>query len=415
MSVSSPRSSRFAHPLWIGAGLVLVAFNLRPALTSVAPVLADIGTALGFDTSIASALTTVPVLCLGLFGPVAPRLARRFGTEPSVLFALILLGSGLALRALGSMPLLFLGTVMAGAGIGIAGVLLPSIVKRDFPGQLGLLTGLYTMTLCLGAATASGISLPVGELSGLGWQGAIGFWVLPVVIAMAMWLPQLFRHRAGAVPPAPLRPASVKALLRDRRAWQVTGFMGLQSSLAYIVFGWTPTILRDGGMSPLDAGLVSSGSIVVQLITAVAVPVLAARCRDQRWLVLLVAGLSVSGFAGIVFADSLLRLFCVVLLGLGLGGIFGLALTLIVLRSPDAHVAADLSGMAQSIGYALASLGPLGAGLLRDWTGTWSVPALFFVGLASVATLCGLGAARPGHVLDPSRSNTGRHLASGLD
>jgi MFS transporter, CP family, cyanate transporter len=385
-----------AHRLWIVLGLVCVAFNLRPALSSVAPVLAEIQRGTGLSATLAGVLTTAPVLCLGVFGPLAPRLARRSSAEAVVAAFLLVLAAGLALRGVGSVPALFLGMILSGAAIGVIGVLVPGLIKRDFPGHAALMTGLYTMVLCLGAAAGAGMTVPFERTFGVGWGGALMLWAVPAVMALLAWTPQILGGRPAHSGPG---KSDFGRLLRDPLAWQVTGYMGLQSSLAYTVFGWMPVVLRDRGLDAFAAGWMSSASVMAQTVTALAVPMLAGRVRDQRLLVILVLGAAAAGWVGIALGPMSLVAVWSVILGLGLGGTFGLALTMIVLRSRDAHTAAQLSGMAQSVGYTVASLGPFGVGLARDWSGGWAAPTALFAALAAGALVCGLGAGRARFVL----------------
>lgn len=377
------------RPWLLLLGLVLVALNLRPALSSMAPMLSDVSKSLGLSAAKAGLLTTLPVLCLGLFAPLAPILARRFGSERVVLGILLTLAGGIILRSLFGEAGLFAGSILAGASIGIIGVLLPGIVKRDFAKQAGTMTGIYTMALCLGAAMASGSTVPLSQYFDNSWAMGLGFWIIPALVAAVFWLPQA-RQGHGLHQVA----YRVRGLLRDPLAWQVTLYMGLQSSLAYIVFGWLPSILISRGLSPTQAGLVLSGSIMVQLISALTAPWLATRGKDQRLAIVVVMLLTLGGLFGCLYAplDGLWG--WAVLLGLGQGGAFSLALTLIVLRSRDAHVAANLSSMAQGFGYTLASLGPFAVGIVHDVTGSWDAVGWIFAVLGLGAIVFGLGAGR---------------------
>ncbi|MEO8490205.1 CynX/NimT family MFS transporter [Pseudomonas sp.] len=387
---SQPAVSR---PWLLLLGLILVALNLRPALSSMSPLLSEVSASLGLSAAKAGLLTTLPVLCLGLFAPLAPMLARRFGAERVVLGILLTLAGGLILRsALGEVGL-FAGSLIAGASIGIIGVLLPGIVKRDFAKQAGTMTGVYTMALCLGAALAAGATVPLSHYFDNSWNIGLGFWILPALVAALCWLPQV-RQKHGAHQVA----YRVKGLLRDPLAWQVTVYMGLQSSLAYIVFGWVPSILISRGLSATEAGLALSGSIIVQLLSALTAPWLATRGKDQRLAIVVVMVLTLGGLFGCLYAPLEGLWGWAILLGLGQGGTFSLALTLIVLRSRDAHVAANLSGMAQGIGYTLASLGPLAVGVLHDWTGGWGATGWVFGVIGLGAIVAGLGAGRAAYV-----------------
>lgn len=381
------------RPWLLLLGLILVALNLRPALSSMSPLLSEVSNSLGLSAANAGLLTTLPVLCLGLFAPLAPILARRFGAERVVLGVLLTLAGGILLRSSLGEAGLFAGSLIAGACIGIIGVLLPGIVKRDFAKQAGTMTGVYTMALCLGAALAAGATVPLSQYFGGNWAVGLGFWIVPALVAALFWIPQV-GHKQGVHHVA----YRVKGLLRDPLAWQVTLYMGLQSSLAYIVFGWVPSILIGRGLSPTEAGLALSGSIIVQLLSALTAPWLATRGKDQRLAIVVVMLLTLGGLFGCLYAplDGLWG--WAILLGLGQGGTFSLALTLIVLRSRDAHVAANLSGMAQGIGYTLASLGPLAVGLLHDWTGGWDATGWVFGVIGVGAIIAGLGAGRARYV-----------------
>jgi len=377
------------RPWLLLLGLILVALNLRPALSSMAPLLSDISKSLGLSAAQAGLLTTLPVLCLGLFAPLAPLLARRFGAERVVLGILLTLAGGIILRSsLGEFGL-FAGSLLAGASIGVIGVLLPGIVKRDFAKHAGTMTGVYTMALCLGAAMAAGATVPLSHHFTDSWALGLGFWVVPALVAAVFWLPQVGKKQ-GAHHAA----YRVRGLLRDPLAWQVTLYMGLQSSLAYIVFGWLPSILIGRGLTPTQAGLVLSGSVIVQLASSLAAPWLATRGKDQRLAIVVVMLLTLGGLFGCLYAPIEGLWGWAILLGLGQGGTFSLALTLIVLRSRDAHVAANLSGMAQGIGYTLASMGPFAVGLVHDWTGGWTALGWIFGVIGLGAIVAGLGAGR---------------------
>lgn len=381
------------RPWLLLLGLVLVALNLRPALSSMAPVLGQVSEGLGLNASQAGLLTTLPVLCLGLFAPLAPVLARRFGSERVILGILATLALGIVVRSSLGATGVFLGSLMAGASIGIIGVLLPGIVKRDFPQHAGTLTGVYTMALCLGAAMAAGATVPLAQHFNDSWALGLGLWMLPALLAMLVWLPQA-RQGHGLHKVA----YRVRGLWRDPLAWQVTLYMGLQSSLAYIVFGWLPSILIGRGLSPTEAGLVLSGSVIVQLVSSLSAPWLATRGKDQRLAILLVMLITLAGLFGCLYAPLSGLWGWAVVLGLGQGGTFALALTLIVLRSKDAHVAAHLSSMAQGVGYTLASMGPFAVGLVHDLTGGWAAVGWIFAVLGLGAIVFGLGAGRALHV-----------------
>ena len=384
-SVPAPvphRPKAAAARVLLGASLVLIAFNLRPVFSSASALLPEIRGTLGLSATGASLLTTLPVVCLGLFSPLAPRLAQRLGTERTLLLVVFLLALGTALRGLSSIPLLFLGTALAGACIAVGNVLLPGLVKRDFPDKAALMTGCYTMALCAGAASAAGLTLPIEHALGGSLGGALAIWALPALVVGLLWLPQVLATRRQAKRTG----FRVEGLWRDRLAWQVTLFMGLQSALAYCVFGWLVPILRERGLDGVTAGAIVSVSVMVQAASCLVAPHIAVRGKDQRLINVVLCGFAVVALLGLLFAPLSTVWIWAVLQGVGQGGLIAVALTVIVLRTRDPHVAAHLSGMAQCVGYLLAAIGPLVVGLIRGWTGSFAWSAVLFV-------LLGLGAA----------------------
>ena len=382
-----------AWPRWVLAvAMLVVACNLRPPLTSVGPVLNEIRAALPEWNTWVGFLTMVPVLCMGLAGPSAPGLARRWGAERVVLAGMAVLVAGLAVRGVATPWPLFLGTAVIGAAIGVVGVLLPGLVKRDFRDHGTVMTGLFTMCLCWGAAFAAGVMVPLTEMLGDHWAWSLAAWSVPALCATLIWAPMV--PRRGSVPLVP--PAPVRGLWRNPLAWQVTLFMGLQSSLAYAVFGWLAPILRDRGLDAAAAGWMVSFSVVLQLPAALVAPVLAGRARDQRGAVALALACTLTGLLGCLYlpVDGLQLWAAAAVLGIGQGAAFSVALALIVLRSSDGHVAAQLSSMAQSVGYTVAAFCPMALGLLRDAAGSWDPAGPLFTAVAVAALVAGLGAGR---------------------
>ncbi len=396
-SLPAPRPPELrsrAARIVLGASLVLIAFNLRSPFSSLSVVLPEVMQATGLSAMGASLLTTLPVLCLGLFAPFAPGLAQRYGAERTLLGALLLLALGTGLRWFESVPLLFVATFLAGSAIAIGNVLLPGLVKRDFADKVALMTGLYTMALCAGSAAAAGLTLPIEHLVTGSWSGALAAWAVPVLVVLLIWIPQALGSRRQVSH----RGFRVVGLWRDGLAWQVTLFMGLQSALAYCIFGWLAPILRERGFDAATAGAIVSVSVMTQVVTCLAVPAFAVRLKDQRIINVALVIVAVIALLGILFAPTSTVLLWAVLQGIGQGGLIAAAMTLIVLRSPDSHVAAHLSGMAQGVGYVLAAFGPLLVGLIRGWTGSFSGTAFLFVALGLGVAVMGFGAGRALHV-----------------
>jgi MFS transporter, CP family, cyanate transporter len=375
------------------AAIVAVALNQRPAVVAVAPVLGDLRADTGLSSALAGLLTTLPVLCFGAFAPVAPRLARRIGLETAVALSLLLLAAGIALRMLSPLALLFAGSLLAGAAIALANVLLPAYVKREFR-RPGAVMGLYSAALNIGAAAGAAATVPLATALHLDWRMALGLWLALAVAALALWLPVAGTGRAHRTSePMPSDQGSW-SLLRQPLARQVTAFIGLQSVQFYSLGAWLPTLLADSGVPVAQGGLLLGVANVVGAGGALLAPAQAGRMRTQRPLVLAV-GLSYAvGLGGLLVAPGGAPLVWVAAFGLAQGSGFALALTLIVLRSPTPLVAARLGGVAQCLGYLLAALGPLVLGALYDATDGWTWPLALLLVTLGPMTWAGWGAGR---------------------
>lgn len=389
---------RTPHAVMLLVAIAALALNLRPPFTAAGSLLPAITADLGLSTTLAGLLPTLPVVCLGVFALAAPPLRRRWGDEGVIAVCLPLLVVGSALRAGPGVAALFGGTIVVGAAVGIANVALPALIKRDFPQRLTLVTSLYTVFLTLGSSAAAAVAVPVMQASGGSWRVPLLCLAGLGLVTAAVWVPLVRSARSQAA----AQPASTAGnLLRSPLAWQVTAFMGLQSLLAYVVFGWMPTIAQDRGLAATSAGLVLSVSTLVQAGGAMCLPLMAGRRDDQRLLAVALFGVSAVGLAGFVLAPlSWIWAFAVVL-GFGMGALFGLALTVIGLRAGDAATASRLSGMAQAVGYLLAAMGPLLVGVLHQVSGGWVVPLGLLLAVCAVGSVAALGAGRPLHVGEP--------------
>jgi MFS transporter, CP family, cyanate transporter len=360
-----------ARPVGVAAvmaavGIMFVAANLRPAVVAVAPLVDDIKASTGWSNSVTGLLTTLPVLVFGLAAPVAPRLAARFGIERTVFGSLALLVAATALRLMPSPVALFAGSALIGAGIGICNVVLPSLIKRDFAHRSGLMTGFYSMTLSGGAAAAAALTVPINHAVGGDWRMALASWGMFALAAMLVWLPQLRRvHRME------LRTERV-SLWRNRIAWAITVFMGTQSIIFFTFAAWLPAYLIDRGMSPSGAGAVLALGQVVGLVASLIAPIIAGRFRDQRVITGLVLLVCAVGFAGLV-GTEVWPTFWVMCVFVGPGASISLALLFMVLRGSSTAQTSQISGMAQSVGYILAAVGPFAIGGLHDVTGSWAI------------------------------------------
>jgi len=375
------------------AAIVAVALNQRPAVVSVAPVLSDLRADTGLSGTMAGLLTTVPVLCFGAFAPLAPRLARRIGLESAVALSLLLLAAGIALRLLPPVALLYAGSFVAGAAIAVANVLLPAYVKREFP-RPGPVMGLYSASLNVGAAAGAALTVPLAAALGVDWRAGLGLWLVLALVALVLWLTVAGTGRDARESGPGVVSAGSWALLRQPLARQVTAYLGLQSVQFYSVAAWLPTLLADSGVPVSRGGLLLGLANVVGAAGALLAPAQAGRMRTQRPLVVVVVAAYAVGLGGLLVSPGTGTVVWVLAFGLAQGSGFALALTLIVLRSPDPLTAARLGGVAQCLGYLLAALGPPALGALHDLSGGWTWPMALLLVLLVPMVRAGWGAAR---------------------
>ncbi|MFD1504864.1 MFS transporter [Georgenia yuyongxinii] len=375
--------------------LLAVAVNLRPALTSVGPLLPEIRSddlGLGISVTQAGVLSTAPLLFFALGAPLAPRLARRFGLERTILAVLVVVALTLTVRPWGGIALLLLGTGVAAGAIAVANVLVPALIRRDLPRRTMPMMGAYSVTLALGATLAAGITVPVSEWLG-GWRWALASWGLLAAAALALWAPRgTSRSRAD------LGTATARQLWRQPLAWQVATYLGTQSVGFYCMVAWLPTIARESGMTATESGLLLSTSILVGAASGLLVPVLSSRARNQQVSAAGMVLFILAGLLGLALAPAAAPWLWAVLLGIGQGGTFPLALSLIVLRSRTAADVPGLSAMAHTVGYLMAAAGPLVMAAIRESSGSWTPALVFVVGVASGQLVLGLFAGRSRYV-----------------
>jgi len=383
---------------------IAVALNLRPAVVAVSPLLDTIRSDTGLSAPLAGLLTTLPLICFGIFSPVAPRLARRIGLEWAVGAALVLLVVGILLRLFTPVTALYAGSLIAGAGIAIANVLMPAFVKREFSEHPSGILGVYTAALNVGAAAAAGLTVPIGTALALAWRPALAFWVVLAGLGFALWLPILLRSRRLRAARPELSDADQElaaaedirglVLMRSPVARQVTGYLALQSFQFYSYAAWLPTLLGDEGIDANTAGYMLMLSNLTGAAGALVLPVFIKRLRTQRPPVVAVTSFYAVSLLGLLVAPSAGAWVWVCIYGVAQGTGFSLALTLMVLRSPDTAVAARLSGVAQLIGYLVAATGPVLLGVIHDLTGGWEWPIVVLIVLLGPMLWAGLGAGR---------------------
>ncbi|MGH2939015.1 MAG: CynX/NimT family MFS transporter [Solirubrobacterales bacterium] len=385
------------HARRAAAALIFVILNLRLAVAAIPPVLGQIERETGLSSAAAGVLTALPLVCFGAVALLTPPLFRRIRMGPLLLLTMIAIVVGIAIRLDSALVALFAGTVVLGSGIAVANVLVPGLIKRDFPAQAAIMVGLYSVGLSLSGAISAGLTVPAEHLFDIGWRPAIAIWGIFAVLALVLWAPQV--RLPEPIGSGPSEPAVGRALWRDRLAWNVTLFMGLQSLAFYTTLSWLPTILEDHGMSQGTAGWILSYTFFPAMAAAFATPVLQRRIKWQPTLVIALVPLWGIAYVGLILGPADAPYIWGTLLGIGQGVSLALGLGFIVARAPDSHLTAHLSTMARGVGYLIAAAGPFLVGALHAITDGWTVPLLLLLANLVPLTITGFVACQEGHVL----------------
>lgn len=381
--------------------VVLVAVNLRPGATSIGPVLAELQRDLGLSPTAAGVLTALPGLTFALAGACAVVLSRRTGISGAIACGLALVAAGLLARSVvASGPVFLLLSVLALIGMGIGNVLVPAVVKRHGGKRTAALNSVYTVGLAVGTSVPLLAAGPLTAYGPGGWRSALGLWGLAAVAALGVWAVVAARdRRQAAAGPGVLRRGPRPRITRSRTAVALALYFGVQSMHAYVQFGWVAQIYRDNGLDQTQAGLLMALLAGMGIPGGLLMPAVVARSARLRiWVVALAVSMA-AGYVGLLVDPATLPWLWALLLGVG-GFSFPTAIALIVARSRDAHVTAQLSGFTQPVGYLLAAAGPFLVGALRELTGDWTVPLIALA--ASFLVLAGAGfvAAAPRFVDD---------------
>ena len=386
------RPARAAGGIAALVALLLAAVNLRLAVTSVGPVLAEIRASLGMSATVAGLLTSVPVVSFASVGFAAPRLARRFGASAVVAAGMVLLTAGLAVRPFASSTVLFvLLSGAALAGIALVNVLLPVIVKDRFPDRVGTVTGLYTVALNVGATVAAAATVPLTRALGGDWRLGLAAWAAVAALAVPSWL--VLARRRPVAPPVTGPPPVPVRLLRSPVAWALAAYFGMQSTSAYVIIGWLPQIYRDAGLSAEKAGVLFAVTSFLGVPLGFAVTAVAGRLRSQSAIAGGLGLFGIAGYGGLWLSPAGAPWVWAVLLGV-VNCAFPLVLTMIALRGRNPGTVVRLSAFAQGVGYLIAIPGPILIGVLHDVSGGWRLPLGLMVALMVPQLVAGVVAGR---------------------
>ncbi|MBL6276844.1 MFS transporter [Micromonospora fiedleri] len=398
---SEPTAPRAHGGLLVLVGMLLVALNLRAAVTSLGALLDEVRVGLALSGTMAGFVTTLPTIAFAGLGAATPWLVRRLSTARLLVLGMLALAVGQVLRAVtGSAVVFLLTSALALAGIAVANIMMPMLVKQYFPHRTGLVTGAYSMALVAGTTVAAAAAVPVAHAFG-SWRAGLGVWAGLALVAVLPWLPAALRSR-GTDARRATRDGVARVIIRPARTrlgWAMAVYFGAQSLSGYAIMGWLAQLFRDAGFRPQDAGLLLAAVTALGVPIALLMPTLAGRLKNLRLLVFALTAASTLAYLGLALAPRDAAVLWVLLLALGQGA-FPLILTTIGLRARTADGTVALSAFAQSAGYVIAALGPLLVGILYESTGGWTAPIGFLLLALAVQTGAGMVIARPRYIED---------------
>jgi CP family cyanate transporter-like MFS transporter len=374
-----------ATALWLMISVVLVALNLRPSMAAVGPLLSSIRADVALSFSTASLLTMLPVMAMGLAMFFGMGVAKRFGEHRSIVLSLGVIGMATVSRLfLDSAVELILSAIAAGVGIAMIQALMPALIKSRFSDNVSLFMGLYVTAIMGGAALAASFS-PFIQVQTGSWRIGLAIWAVLAVLALVFWYAQ-----RSVLPPLPHAGAGPQeSFFGNRRAWLLAIFFGLGTAAYTCVLAWLAPYYVELGWSEQNAGLLLGFLTAMEVVSGLITPAIANRRQDKRGVVAVLLVLIIAGFCGLIMSPQHLSLLWPCLLGLGIGGLFPMSLILSLDHLDNPRRAGGLTAFVQGIGYLIAGLSPLIAGMIRDQLGSfewawWSLTAVVVVMLLIV-------------------------------
>ena len=369
--------------------MLLVALNVRTAVSSLSPIIPFIRDDFELSTLAVSFLGMLPPLGFALSGLIAPIITRRLGLEAALLTLLATIVLGSLIRAVsGDWSLLSVGTLLALVGMGMGNVLLPVVVRKYFPDRIGSMTALYLVIVSIGAFSPPLIAVPVAEAAG--WRVSLGQWAIVAMIASIPWIFALRQNKVEE--PVVTQALTIPISVRHVKIWKsptalaMVVIWAVSSLNGYAIFAWLPQILMDeSGSTPAEAGILLALYAAMGIPAALSMPVLAVRYPNQAPLIYLSGILFFIGYGGLIFLPGWWSWLWVLLAGLG-PILFPLNLALFNIRTRSQETLLRISGFAQGFGYLAAATGPLVIGILHEITGTWT-SSLWFLFLTAIPAM----------------------------
>ena len=381
---------------WIGIVVViLVSTNLRAPITAVSPILDEMKSVLKIDNFQASLLTSIPLFVFAFFSILVSKATAKINIRHGLIYSLIILIIGIYVRIYGNISMLYIGSLLIGFGICIGNVLTPAYIKNTFPTKIGIMTGIFSVSMSLIAALASGLSIAIGNWTNLGWKGSLGVWIVAAIAALIIVCIDSLKNKT-ATQQKTVQSEDVKFnIFKSKQAWNISIFMGLQSLIYYCLVALLPTLLIDFGMTKTNAGWVFSVLQLAMLPAMLVSPVLASRMKNPKIMIYITSALYFIGIITLLIFKAKFSYLSAILIGIAGGFAFSLSILFFSLRTKTMVGTIKISGMAQSVGYLIAAFGPPIFGKLYDIDSTWSYSLYFLMCCMMILTFFGIKASQP--------------------
>lgn len=382
--------------IWVGIGVIIfISANLRAPITAVSPILDEIKSVLKIDNFQASLLTSIPLIVFAACSILVSKAVQKINIRHGIIYSLLILIIGLYIRIYGNVTTLYAGSLLMGLGICIGNVLTPAYIKDIFPHKIGLMTGLFSVSMSLVAAFASGLSIAIGKWSNAGWKGSLGIWIIGGILALFIILVDTLKNKTSTQPQTNHVNHIQFNIFRSKQAWNISIFMGIQSLVYYCLVALLPTLLIDYGMTKTEAGWVFSVLQLGMLPAMLFSPVLATKMNNPKVMIYMTSILYILGISMFIFFKVKYSYISAILIGIAGGFAFSLSILFFSLRSKTMAGTIKISGMAQSIGYLIAAFGPPIFGKLYDVDSTWNYSLYFLFLCIILMTFFGKNATKP--------------------
>lgn len=373
--------------------IILVSSNLRSPISAVGPVLNQIVNSLNLEHFQRSLLTSIPLFMFASCSLLVSRFAQNLSITRFLLFALLILSFGLFIRISGNVAALFVGSLILGFGIAICNVLLPGYIKLNFPMKIGLMTGIFAVSINLTAALASAYSLSLGDWTGYGWRGSLGIWLVTAILALIIVVIDLIVNKKKNKHKMSDDSKTDFNMFKSKQAWNIALFLGLQSLVYYCIVSWLPSVLIDYGMTGNNPGWVLFAIQFAAIPITFVGPIIANKLKDQKIIIVFICVTMMLSILMFVWLKTDLVYLTAILLGFSNGLAFSLSILFFSLRTKSSGNALKISGMAQSAGYLIAAAGPPVFGKLHDFDPSWKWSFYFLVAIIIMTFIFGYRAA----------------------